>query len=85
MNLIVIHHNLIRWTADELVGGPKQWFCIDNEKEVRELLASPQDLSGLNSKGILIFLTIVVNGMSILIRTPPSRLKKEGHIIEFFY
>ena len=39
LNLIMIHHNLIQWTADELAGGPKQWFAIDNAQEVRDLLA----------------------------------------------
>ncbi len=39
LNLIMIHHNLVQWTADELAGGPKQWFTIDNAQAVRELLA----------------------------------------------
>ncbi len=39
LNLIFMHHNLIRWTADELKGGPKQWFCIDNAAEVRSFLS----------------------------------------------
>lgn len=39
LNLIMIHHNLVQWTADELAGGPKQWFTIDNAPAVRDLLA----------------------------------------------
>lgn len=37
--LIMIHHNLVQRTADELAGGPKQWFTIGNANEERELLA----------------------------------------------
>lgn len=39
MNLVFIHHNLIRWSADELTGGPKQWFAVDNAAEVRAVLS----------------------------------------------
>jgi predicted phosphodiesterase len=39
MNLIFIHHNLIRWTKDELPGGDKQGFCIDNDAAVKKVLA----------------------------------------------
>lgn len=38
MHIIFIHHNLVRWSADELEGGPKQWFAVDNDAEVRALL-----------------------------------------------
>ena len=33
-----MHHNFVRWSADELAGGPKQWFCIDNAAEARQNL-----------------------------------------------
>lgn len=39
INLIFIHHNFIRWSEDELPGGSMQNFCIDNDMEVRRLLA----------------------------------------------
>jgi len=39
-HLIFIHHSLIRWSTDELPDGPKQWFCIDNDIEVKNLLSS---------------------------------------------
>jgi len=38
MHVIFIHHNLVRWSADELQGGPKQWFTVDNAAEVRAML-----------------------------------------------
>ncbi len=39
LNLIFMHHNFIPWSADELPGGPKQWFTIDNDAEARALLS----------------------------------------------
>lgn len=39
MHVVFIHHNLIRWSADELKGGPKEWFAVDNDAEVRSVLA----------------------------------------------
>ncbi|MCI5159076.1 MAG: Tat pathway signal protein, partial [Candidatus Electrothrix sp. AUS1_2] len=39
LHLIMMHHNVIRWSADETVGGPKQFFCIDNDVTVKKLLA----------------------------------------------
>ncbi|MCI5146841.1 MAG: Tat pathway signal protein, partial [Candidatus Electrothrix sp. AR3] len=57
LNLIFIHHNLIRWSIDELPGGRKQLFCIDNDTEVRALLAkhaqaAPVVLSGHRHIGL---------------------------------
>lgn len=57
MNLIFIHHNLIRWTKDEQLGGDKQGFCIDNEEAVKQLLAkhaqaAPVVLSGHRHIGL---------------------------------
>ena len=40
LNLIFIHHSIIRWSSDELPGGTKQWFCIDNDVEVKTLLSN---------------------------------------------
>jgi len=40
LNLIFIHHSIIRWSTSELLGGPKQWFCIDNDDEVKNLLSN---------------------------------------------
>ncbi len=40
LNLIFIHHSIIRWSTDELPGGPKQSFCIDNDVEVKTLLSN---------------------------------------------
>ena len=37
-HILFIHHNLVSWSADELEGGPKQWFTVDNAAEVRSLL-----------------------------------------------
>ncbi|MBG0777183.1 MAG: metallophosphoesterase [Desulfovibrionaceae bacterium] len=39
LHVVFMHHNLIRWTADELPGGPKQWFTLDNADRVREVLS----------------------------------------------
>ncbi len=57
LHLIFMHHNVIRWSADEAVGGPKQFFCIDSEVEVRRLLAkhartAPVVLSGHRHVGL---------------------------------
>jgi 3',5'-cyclic-AMP phosphodiesterase len=57
LNLIFIHHNLIRWTKDELPGGDKQGFCIDNDAAVKQLLAkhaqaAPVVLSGHRHIGL---------------------------------
>ncbi len=39
LHVIVMHHNLIRWTSFEQHGAPAEWYCIDNDREVRDLLA----------------------------------------------
>lgn len=39
LNVIFMHHNFVRWGDDELPGGEKEDFCIDNDREVRRLLA----------------------------------------------
>ena len=57
LNLIVIHHNLVRWTDEEAKEKPRQWFCVDNEKEVQELLtrhnpAAPVVVSGHRHVGL---------------------------------
>ena len=39
LHLIFIHHTLVNWTADELQGGPKEWFVVDNAPDVRAVLA----------------------------------------------
>lgn len=51
MHIVFIHHNLLSWSADELPGGPKQWFCVDNAAEVREVFSrhaamAPMVISG---------------------------------------
>lgn len=51
MHVLFIHHNLVSWSADELQGGPKEWFCVDNAAQVRELLtkyaaAAPMVIQG---------------------------------------
>lgn len=38
LHVVLIHHNLIRWSADELPGGPKEWFAVDNDADVRAVL-----------------------------------------------
>jgi hypothetical protein len=35
MNLIFMHHNFLAWSEDEMTGGPKQCFNIDNAAKVR--------------------------------------------------
>lgn len=57
VNLVFMHHNFIPWSVDELPGGPKQWFCIDNAAEVRAVLAknsksTPIALSGHRHIGL---------------------------------
>ncbi|SEA26918.1 Calcineurin-like phosphoesterase [Desulfuromusa kysingii] len=57
INLVFMHHNFIPWTVDELKGGPKQWFCIDNAAEVRSILeknsqANPIAFSGHRHIGL---------------------------------
>ena len=57
MNIVFMHHNLIPWSSDELKGGPKQWFCIDNAEEVRAVLekhaeAAPLVITGHRHIGV---------------------------------
>jgi predicted phosphodiesterase len=57
LHLIFMHHNAVRWSADEAAGGPKQFFCIDNDVELRKLLAkhartAPIVLSGHRHVGL---------------------------------
>ncbi len=57
LNLVFMHHNFIKWSADELTGGPKQWFCIDNDAETRAVLskhskAAPVVISGHRHIGL---------------------------------
>lgn len=57
LNLIFMHHNVIRWSKDELPGGNKAKFCIDNDSEVKQLLAkhaqaAPVVLSGHRHIGL---------------------------------
>ncbi|XOF33219.1 MAG: metallophosphoesterase family protein [Candidatus Electrothrix sp. YB6] len=57
LHLLFMHHNVIRWSPDEAAGGPKQWFCIDNDAEVKKLLAkhaqtAPVVLSGHRHIGL---------------------------------
>jgi len=57
LNLVFVHHNLIRWSEDELPGGPKAGFAIENEPEVRALLskhaqAAPVVVSGHRHIGL---------------------------------
>ncbi len=57
LNLIFMHHNFVRWSADELVDGPKQWFCIDNAAETRAILskhakAAPVAITGHRHIGL---------------------------------
>ena len=39
LHIIVLHHNVIRWSANEQRGGPATWYCIDNDLELRNLLS----------------------------------------------
>ncbi|MCI5224341.1 MAG: Tat pathway signal protein, partial [Candidatus Electrothrix sp. AR4] len=57
LNLIFMHHNVIRWSPDEQKGGNKESFCIDNDAEVKKLLAkhaqaAPVVLSGHRHIGL---------------------------------
>jgi len=57
LNLVFVHHNLIRWSEDERPGGPKAGFAIENEPEVRALLsrhsqAAPVVVSGHRHIGL---------------------------------
>ncbi len=57
LNLIFMHHNLVRWSAEERAGQRKAWFCIDNEERVLALLArharaAPLVLSGHRHIGL---------------------------------
>ncbi len=57
LNLIFMHHNVIRWSKDELSGGDKQGFCIDNDAAVKKILAkhaqaAPVVLSGHRHIGL---------------------------------
>lgn len=57
VNLVFMHHNFIPWTVDELPGGPKEWFGIDNSTEVRAVLeknshATPIAFSGHRHIGL---------------------------------
>jgi Icc protein len=50
-------HNFVRWFADELADGPKQWFCLDNAAEARALLskhanAAPVAITGHRHIGL---------------------------------
>ena len=36
---LFMHHNFVRWSADELAGGPKQWFCLDTESVKGQMVA----------------------------------------------
>ena len=57
LNLIFMHHNFVSWSADELPGGPKQWFGLDNAAEARAILskhanAAPVAISGHRHIGL---------------------------------
>ncbi len=39
LNLVFVHHNLVRWSKDEQPGGPKADFAIENGAAVRAVLA----------------------------------------------
>jgi 3',5'-cyclic AMP phosphodiesterase CpdA len=57
LNLVCLHHNFVTWSDDELKGGPKQRFCIENAAEVREVLAkhstaAPVAISGHRHIGL---------------------------------
>ncbi|EFK07501.1 Tat pathway signal sequence domain protein [delta proteobacterium NaphS2] len=74
LHILVMHHNFLRWSGDERKGGPKEWFCVDNDEAVRNLLskhakAAPVAISahrhiGLNTKevrGVNYFIAPSVN------------------------
>jgi hypothetical protein len=57
MNLIFMHHNFLAWSEDEMTGGPKQCFNIDNAAKVRAILskhshAAPVAISGHRHIGL---------------------------------
>jgi len=57
LNLVFMHHNFIRWSADELPGGTKQGFCINNAAEARAILskhanAAPVAITGHRHIGL---------------------------------
>ena len=57
LHLIFMHHNVVRWSEEETVGGPKEFFCIDNDIAVRKLLAkhartAPVVISGHRHAGL---------------------------------
>jgi len=57
LNLVFMHHNFVIWSDDELKGGPKQWFCLENAADVREILAkhataAPVAISGHRHIGL---------------------------------
>jgi 3',5'-cyclic-AMP phosphodiesterase len=39
LNLIFLHHNFVRWDADELSEGSKSWYALDNDEAARKVLA----------------------------------------------
>ena len=74
LHILVMHHNFLRWSGDERKGGPKEWFCVDNDEVVRNLLSkhaktAPVAISahrhiGLNTKefrGVNYFIAPSVN------------------------
>ncbi len=38
LHIIILHHNVIRWSSNEQRGRPAEWYCIDNDLELRNLL-----------------------------------------------
>ena len=57
LNLVFMHHNFVLWSNDELKGGPKQWFCVENAADVRAILAkhataAPVAISGHRHIGL---------------------------------
>lgn len=51
LNLVFMHHNFIRWSEDEQPGGPMQYFCIDNEREVRKLFSKHANAAAIAISG----------------------------------
>lgn len=57
VHLVFMHHNFIPWSVDELRGGPKKWFCVDNAPAVRAVLeknivSTPIAISGHRHLGL---------------------------------
>ena len=57
VHIVFMHHNFIPWTVDELRGGPKKWFCVDNAPDVRAVLeknieSTPVAVSGHRHIGL---------------------------------